>query len=263
MTRLYGSSDLFPDDPSNALRPNQSVNYITSHDGFTLYDLVSFDRRHNEANGHDNTDGANDFSCNHGAEGDDKLSSEVLRLRKQQIKNFICLLMLSNGTPMFRMGDEFLHTQRGNNNPYNQDNETSWLDWRRLDEHRDIFRFFKEMIAFRKAHPTLSRSRFWRDDIRWFGPDGPIDLSPSSQALAFFLSGSKVDDADLYVLINASRVPVTFHVQCGSPSRWRKVIDTSADSPQDIAEESGRRSDGSGTLEIAAQSVTVLSDRVP
>lgn len=262
MTRLYGSSDLFPDDQSNALRPNQSVNYITSHDGFTLYDLVSYNRRHNEANGHDNTDGANDFSCNHGTEGDDDISSEVLRLRKRQVKNFICLLMLSNGTPMFRMGDEFLHTQRGNNNPYKQDNETSWLNWRRLDEHRDVFRFFKEMIAFRKAHPTLSRSRFWRDDIRWFGPDGPVDLSRSSQALAFFLNGKVVEDADLYVLINASHVSVTFHIQCGSPSMWRKVIDTSADSPQDISEESGRRSDSSGTLEIAAQSVAVLSGRV-
>ena len=259
MTRLYASSDLFSDECLRAYRPYQSVNYITSHDGFTLYDLVSYNRRHNAANGHDNTDGANDFSHNCGVEGDDgNVSAKVMQLRKQQVKNFVCLLMLSNGTPMFRMGDEFLHTQRGNNNPYNQDNETSWLDWRRLDEHRDVFRFFKEMIAFRKAHPSISRSHFWRDDVQWLGPDGPVDLSPSSRVLAFHLSGRSVNDGDLYVLINASLDPRNFRVLRGSPGLWRKVIDTAAASPRDISISGLPVDDSLEKVDIAPQSVVVL-----
>jgi glycogen operon protein len=259
MTRLYGSCDLFPDDPTDALRPTQSVNYITSHDGFALYDLVSYDRRHNEANGHGNADGAAEFSGNCGVEGDEMVPTEVIRLRKLRIKNYFCLLMLSNGTPMFRMGDEFLQTQGGNNNPYNQDNETSWLNWRRLEEHRDIYRFFKEMIAFRKSRPSISRSRFWRDDVRWFGPDGPVDLSPSSQALTFHLSGKAENDDDLYVLINGSRESITFRLLRGSPEVWRKVIDTSAEAPCDIVGNDARRDAVLETVDVAPQSVTVLS----
>ena len=131
MTRLYGSSDLFPDSPTRAYRPYQSVNYITSHDGFTLYDLVAYNHKQNLANGHGNSDGCDEASWNCGSEGDEDAAPEVMRLRTQQVKNLFALLMLSNGTPMFRMGDEFLQTQAGNNNPYNQDNETNWLDWRR------------------------------------------------------------------------------------------------------------------------------------
>ena len=93
----------------------------------------------------------------------------MLALRRRQVKNFCCLLMLANGTPMFCAGDEFMNTQGGNNNPYNQDNETTWLDWDLLDQNRDVFRFFQQMIAFRKAHPSIGRSRFWRDDVRWYG----------------------------------------------------------------------------------------------
>ena len=259
MSRLYGSGDLFPDDRSHACRPYQSVNYITSHDGFTLYDLVSYNRRHNQANGHDNADGANDFSHNCGLEGDGNVSVEVIRMRKQQVKNFVCLLMLANGTPMFRMGDEFLQTQGGNNNPYNQDNDVSWLDWRRLNEHRDVFRFFKEMIAFRKAHPSISRSCFWREDVHWFGPNGPVDWSPTSQTLAFFLSGGSVNDDDLYVLINASHDPVTFRVQRGLPGTWRKVVDTAAESPHDISADGIRGDPVSETVGLAPRSVVVLS----
>ena len=258
MSRIYGSSDLFPDDQTNALRPYQSVNYITSHDGFTLYDLVSYNRRHNAANGHENVDGADEFSHNCGVEGDANISSEVLRLRKQQVKNFVCLLMLSNGTPMFRMGDEFLHTQGGNNNPYNQDNETSWLDWRRLQEFTDVFRFFKEMIAFRKSHLSISRSHFWRDDVQWFGPGGLVDLSPASHTLAFHLSGVLANEDDLYVLINGSNEPVGFRVLRRSAGTWRKVIDTSAESPLDITN-SGVDGDSVGDIiTISSHSVVVL-----
>jgi glycogen operon protein len=130
MQRLYGSDDLFPDGPLDVYRPFQSVNFITAHDGFCLYDLVAYDRKHNEANGHGNNDGTSDNrSWNCGWEGDQCVPGEVLTLRRRQVKNFFTLLMLANGTPMFCAGDEFLNTQGGNNNPYNQDNETTWLDW--------------------------------------------------------------------------------------------------------------------------------------
>ena len=188
MRRLYGSDDLFPDDRMNAYRPHQSVNYVTSHDGFTLYDLVAYTAKRNWANGHDNTDGAEEnFSWNCGWEGDDGAPPEVAALRRRQAKNFCCLLLLANGTPMLRAGDEFLQTQGGNNNPYNQDNETAWLDWRRLEANAGVFRFFRLMIAFRKAHPSLARSRFWREDVRCYGVNREPDLSWQSHSLAFAL----------------------------------------------------------------------------
>ncbi len=177
MTRLYGSDDLFPDGFDDTRRPHQSVNFITAHDGFCLYDLVAYDRKHNDANGHDNTDGTNDnLSWNCGWEGDAGAPKEVLALRRQQAKNFCAFLLLSNGLPMIVAGDEFLNSQRGNNNPYNQDNEITWLDWSNLEKNRDVFRFFKLMIAFRKAHPSIARQTFWRESVKWFGPDGPVDF---------------------------------------------------------------------------------------
>ena len=121
MTRLYGSSDLFPDDLDNAFRPAQSINYITAHDGFCLYDLVAYNTKHNLANGRNNSDGADhNLSWNCGWEGDQNVPAEVMRLRKRQIKNFFTILMVSNGTPMFCAGDEFVNTQHGNNNPWNR-----------------------------------------------------------------------------------------------------------------------------------------------
>jgi isoamylase len=130
MRRIYGSDDLFPDNRGDAYHAYQTVNYIDSHDGFTLYDLVSYNQKWNWKNGNNNQDGTNDnFSWNCGYEGDEGAPPKVLALRRKQVKNFCCLLFLSNGIPMFRAGDEFLNTQYGNNNPYNQDNETGWLDW--------------------------------------------------------------------------------------------------------------------------------------
>lgn len=259
MTRLYGSSDLFPDDTFHSLRPFQSVNYVTSHDGSTLYDLVAYDHRHNEANGHDNTDGPTEYSSNHGHEGDADIPSDVLLLRKQHVRNFFCLLMLSNGTPMFRMGDEFLQTQRGNSNPFNQDNDTSWLDWNRLDEHRDIFYFVRDMIAFRKAHSSLSRFGFWRDDVTWFGPDGPVDLSPRSQTLAYLLTGRSEGDDDLYVMINGGSRAVAFSVQPVNGSDWRCVIDTSRAEPFEGESVPSAVLDTHSMVTVESRSVVVLT----
>lgn len=234
MTRIHGSTDLFPDDCMQAQRPFQSINYVTSHDGFTLYDLVSYNTRHNEANGHGGTDGHDDISWNCGIEGDIGATAEIMELRIRQAKNLFTLLMLSAGTPMFRMGDEFLQTQFGNNNPYNQDNETSWLDWERVATHAGFLSFCCEIVAFRKRHSSLCRSTFWRDAVRWYGIDHAPDLTYESRCIAYCLHGTPDDPYDLYVFINNGQQSVTFGVFEGKPCEWRKVIDTSRTHPNDI-----------------------------
>jgi len=256
MTRLYGSADVFPDDLMHSCRPWQSVNYITSHDGYTLYDNVTYNHKHNEANGHNNTDGERDGSWNCGWEGDDNVPADVMELRKQQVKNFFCLLMLSNGTPMFRMGDEFLQTQGGNNNPYNQDNTTTWLDWRRLELHRDNFRFFQQMIAFRKVHPSISRAGFWRDDVSWYGTERNVDMSPGSRALAYCLHGASLGDCDLYVMINASTHSLRFGIHEGHRGQWQRVVDTAQSSPDDMIP--GGIAVESEFYDVSSHSVVVL-----
>ena len=260
MRRLYGSDDLFPDDRANAYHAYQSVNYVTSHDGFTLYDLVSYNEKHNWANGNRNRDGTDaNYSWNSGYEGDAGVPDEVLALRRKQVKNLICLLMLSNGTPMFRAGDEFLNTQFGNNNPYNQDNETGWLDWSQLQTNQDIFGFFKNMIAFRKGHPSLSRSRFWREDVTWYGTGDRADLSYDSHTLAFCLHGASEGDRDIYVMINAYWEQLNFIVQEGTVREWVRVVDTAFESPDDFSER-GETLVGAG-YSVAPRSLVVLLRR--
>jgi isoamylase len=238
MRRIYGSDDLFPDSRADAYHAYQSVNYVTSHDGFTLYDLVSYDRKHNWQNGNNNQDGTDaNYSWNCGQEGDEGVSAAVRALRRRQVKNFCCLLFLSNGTPMFRAGDEFLNTQLGNNNPYNQDNEIGWLDWSQLQANRDIFRFFKNMIAFRKNHPSLSRSRFWREDISWYGVGPAVDLSSDSHSLAFCLHGASQGDDDIYAMINGYWEELEFNVQEGTAHEWKRIVDTALPSPDDFSDD--------------------------
>lgn len=258
MTRLYGSADLFPDDIDRSCRPWQSINYITSHDGSTIYDMVSYNGKYNWANGEDNRDGPEEFKWNCGHEGDDDVPAEVMALRERQSKNFMALLMLSNGAPMFRMGDEFLQTQKGNNNAYNQDNETTWLDWSRQDQFGDYFRFVKKMIAFRKNHPSLSRSTFWRDDVQWYGTTGPIDMSHHSQAMAFALRGSRANDQDIYVMINMHPNDLDFSIQEGGQGTWKQMINTAADSPNDIVDEANGKLILQKTLRVEGRSVVVL-----
>ncbi len=259
MSRLYGSDDLFPDRGETVYHAYQSVNYITSHDGFTLYDLVAYSEKRNAANGHDNQDGlSSNLSWNCGWEGDEGVSPDVLALRNRQARNFCCLLLLSNGTPMLRAGDEFLQTQGGNNNPYNQDNETSWLDWDRRRAHADVFRFFQKMIAFRKAHPSLSRARYWRDDVRWYGVGAQIDLSHNSRSLAFCLHGASQDDDDLYAMINAGGDDLVFEIQEGQPDDWRRIIDTGRPSPDDFCDAGTARRLAALTYPVTARSIVVL-----
>ncbi len=257
MTRIYGSGDLFPDTLANVYHPYQSVNYVTSHDGFCLYDLAAYSQKHNEANGNNNTDGTDyNLSWNCGWEGDAGAPPEVLELRQRQIKNFCSILILSNGTPMFCAGDEFMRTQGGNNNPYNQDNETTWVDWDLRTKNQTIYRFFQKMIAFRKSHPSLGRSRFWRDDVRWYGTDGSTDLSPQSHTLAFCLRGASQKDQDIYVMINAYWQDLTFTIQEGDPPDWKRVVDTGLPSPDDFSDPPGSIS--SLTYKVKARSVVVL-----
>ena len=238
MRRIYGSDDLFPDSRAEAYHAYQSVNFVTSHDGFTLYDLVSYDRKRNWQNGNNNQDGTDaNYSWNCGQEGNDGVSEAVRELRRRQVKNFCCLLFLSNGTPMFRAGDEFLNTQFGNNNPYNQDNEIGWLDWSQLESNRDIFRFFKKMIAFRKNHPSLSRSRFWREDVSWYGVGPTVDLSYDSHSLAFCLHGASQGDDDIYAMINGYWDKLEFDVQEGTAREWKRIVDTALPSPDDFSED--------------------------
>lgn len=164
-------------------------------------------------------------------------------MRRQQVRNFFCLLMLSNGTPMFCAGDEFLNTQGGNNNPYNQDNETTWLDWSKLQQNRDMFQFFQRMIAFRRTHPAIARGRYWRGAVRWYGATGPVDLD--SHCLAYGLHG----ETDIYVMINAFWKPVRFQIL--QPGPWNRVVDTSRQDWATLAV------DGLD-CEVAARSVVVL-----
>lgn len=232
MQRVYGSDDLFPDSLENAYHAYQSVNFVTCHDGFCLYDLLAYTRKNNWANGHGNTDGVDEnFSWNCGWEGDIDLPETVLALRRRQAKNHIAILLLANGTPMLLAGDEFLHTQHGNNNPYNQDNLTTWLDWDRLAQHKEVFHFCKTMVAFRKAHPSLGRSRFWRDDVIWYGENGPVDFSPRPARFALHLRGASQGDQDIYVIINCAPDGARFKLPAFD---WHRVADTARPSPDDI-----------------------------
>jgi isoamylase len=262
MGRLYGSDDLFPDSVQTAYHAWQSVNYVTCHDGFTLYDLVSYNAKRNWANGEENRDGPEEnYSWNCGWEGDEGVPAEVAHLRRRQARNYLILLLLANGTPMIRSGDEFLQTQGGNSNPYNQDNETFWLDWSRLEANRDFHRFARLAIAFRKAHPSLARSRFWREEVRWYSVRQPADLGHGSQALAYALHGASQTDDDLYVMINASRESVLFEIQEGAAPEWLRVVDTARESPDDFCEAGTAKPLASSAYQVAPFSVVVLLRR--
>ncbi len=245
MTRIYGSCrDVFPDSLLDAYRAYQSLNYVSSHDGLTLYDLVAYNS-------------PDSWNCGD-RDGEEGVGPEVMKSRKRQVKNFCCLLLLSNGTPMFRAGDEFLQTQRGNDNPYNVDSSITWLDWSRLEAHREVFRFFQKMIAFHRAHPSLGRSRFWRDDVKWYGVGAAADLSYDSHSLAFYLKGATENDTDLYVMINAYWQPLAFTIQEGQPQEWKRVVDTYLDSPQDFVEPATAPALGSMSYTVQPRSVVVL-----
>ena len=228
--RMSGSQDIY----ASHSRTNASINFITCHDGFTMYDLFSYNTKHNEKNGWNNTDGANDnnsWNCGEEGETDDP---EVLRLRMRMIRNSFALLMCSRGTPMFLAGDEFCNTQFGNNNAYCQDNLTSWLDWNRLETHRDVFEFVKFMIAFRKEHRILranmSDGASGYPDISFHGVTPNRERFESYDhyiGVMFAGKASQMKPDIVYVASNAYWETLEVELPAlPAPLRWKIVVDT-------------------------------------
>jgi isoamylase len=231
--RICGSADIYT---RSGKGPEGSINFITCHDGFTLNDLVSYGCKHNEANGENNHDGTDaNFSRNYGSEGE-TADAGIEALRKGQIKNFLLTLLISRGVPMLLGGDEFRRTQGGNNNAYCQDNETSWYDWSCLEQHREIFRFTCGMIAFRSAHPILSKEQFYTDaEINWFGPHGGSPNWADPKAKQFACLIHEDDQRALYLMFNAGADAVDFGLPPAVPgARWHLAVDTSREAPQDL-----------------------------
>ena len=216
--------------------PECSINFITSHDGFTLKDLVTFSRKHNEANGEDNEDGIREnYSSNYGIEGDCH-DSAVECIRRRQIKNLLLTLAISRGIPMLLAGDEFGRSQRGNNNAYCQDNETGWVDWSLLKQNHDILEFARGVLALRRTYPVLRDENFYTaDDLQWFNPAGvsPAWTDASQKCLACLIRGQ--DGPDLYLMFNAKTEAIAFRLPpLSKPTPWRLIIDTAKSSPLDV-----------------------------
>ncbi|WP_107051318.1 glycogen debranching protein GlgX [Streptomyces sp. NRRL S-1022] len=278
-SRLTGSSDIYQ---HSRRRPRASVNFVTAHDGFTLRDLVSYNDKHNEANGEDNRDGeSHNRSWNCGAEGETD-DPAVLELRARQQRNLLATLLLSQGIPMLCHGDELGRTQRGNNNAYCQDNEISWVDWDLTDGQRGLAEFTRHLIALRAAHPVLRRRRFFRGetvtnavqplpDLMWLRPDaremtGRDWQRGDAHSVGVFLNGDAIAERDPYgrrmvddsflLLVNGYWEPVVFRLPDGSfGDRWTTVIDT-ADSdgiPDEREHKAGTR------LRVEARSLVLLS----
>ena len=246
-TRLAGSSDLY--QPSGR-RPYHSINFLTSHDGFTLNDLVSYNHKHNEINGENNCDGDNNnHSYNYGVEGPTTHRS-IERVRHQQIKNFLATLMLSQGVPMLVAGDEFRRTQQGNNNAYCQDNEVSWIDWDLLKKHRSLMRFCQALIGFRRAEPTVRQENFLTGkprqtgdlpDVSWYNPDGQgCSWNPEERSLMCLLAAVPTAPLEppchhVLFMLHAGTEPRRFQVPAAASGEdWRLFVDTSAKTPDDI-----------------------------
>jgi glycogen operon protein len=238
--RLLGSPEIYGHKEREA---EQSVNFITCHDGFTLNDLVSYDRKHNEPNGESNRDGANDNrSCNWGHEGPSR-DDEVERVRNRQIKNFLTVTLLSLGMPMILMGDEVRRTQLGNNNAYCQDGAISWFDWRLLEKHADLFRFVRMLIQRRllrdvspeRARQTLNQF-IEASNKAWHGTKlNQPDWSDDSHSLAF--SSDLANGSLIYLILNAYWESLEFELPVlENGSGWCRWIDTALESPHDIEE---------------------------
>ena len=261
--RILGSPDIYGHKERGA---EQSINFVTCHDGFTLNDLVSYNDKHNEANGENNRDGSdNNLSWNCGVEGptDDPM---VEALRNRQVKNFFALELLSAGTPMLLMGDEVRRTQRGNNNAYCQDSDISWFDWSFLEQHGDIHRFVKALIRFHQrrdvvAEGALSLNQLLRQaHIEWHGVGlKRPDWSDHSHSLAFtlrILRGRFL----LHGILNAYWEPLTFELPpVSAEHRWRRCIDTALDSPDDICPWECAPVVSQGTYQAQPRSVVVLA----
>ena len=263
-TRVCGSSDLY--EPRGRL-PVNSVNLITCHDGFSLWDLVSYNQKHNEANGEDNRDGHDhNISWNYGVEGptDDP---EILRLRRRQARNFIAILMLSQGVPMLLSGDELLRTKHGNNNCYCQDNPISWIDWGNLRDNRPMFDFVCGLIRLRRRHPALTRSRFLTGkpepgqtmpDITWHGAalNSPNWADPKGRSLAFTLAGTSMEEPPLHLMFNMWEHDLEFALPAVPKRRWHLAVNTAAE--PGVIEREAQVAVPRGRAKVAGRSVMVL-----
>ena len=259
--RILGSPELYGHKQREA---EQSVNFVTCHDGFTLNDLVSYNQKHNQANGEDNRDGSNDNrSWNCGVEGP-SLDPAIEKLRNRQVKNFLTLTMMSLGLPMILMGDELRRTQRGNNNAYCQDNEISWLDWRLLDQYADVHRFVRLLIERRLLRQTglelegESLNRLLQGaDKAWHGVKlNQPDWSDNSHSLAFSAEIRR-EKLLIYLILNAYWEPLEFELPAiGGP--WCRWIDTTLDSPRDIVPWQDSTPVSASTYAAGPRSVVVL-----
>ncbi|HVX61227.1 MAG TPA: glycogen debranching protein GlgX [Pirellulales bacterium] len=247
-TRLAGSSDLY--GPSGR-RPYHSINFVTSHDGFTLNDLVSYNEKHNAANGEQNRDGDNNnYSYNRGVEGPTRKAG-VQKVRAREIRNFLATLFLSQGVPMLLAGDECRRTQQGNNNAYCQDNEISWFDWRLVEKNTEIWRFCQGLIAFRKRQPTVRRFDFLRGepiapgalpDVSWFNAEGePVNWSHGDPSLTCIFGAWPPTGPEsraarhVMLLIHGGPHPRHFRLPAMAHGiAWRLFVNTAAESPADI-----------------------------
>lgn len=270
--RIQGSPDLYNPDYRGSCA---SINFVTCHDGFTLMDLVSYNWKHNDANGEGNNDGSNDnYSWNCGVEGGTE-DYGVNFLRRKQIKNAVSMLLLSRGVPMLLSGDEMGNTQFGNNNAYCQDNEISWLDWNLLNTNHDIFNYFKKMIAFRKAHPAVrgmdSNRGGFEDNgypgISWHGARAwSADFSSFSRLLGIMFCGKRKDasgitrDDFVYIAMNMHWEMHGFELpQLPEGFSWHVFANTDMDSPQDIWEDGQEKPLGNQREVLAGpRSVVVL-----
>ena len=251
-------------------KPTNSINFINCHDGFTLNDLVSYNSKHNEANGESNNDGINEnLSWNCGAEGETS-DPEIERLRERQIRNFATLLMLSRGVPMFVAGDEFRNTQHGNNNAYCQDNPVGWLDWSKLETHAALHRFWKQIIAIRKRHPALRKNSFFAGevnnrglkDVSWHGTklNSPGWEDGQARALGFTLAGFE-NDPDMHVMMNMFWEPLDMAIPAVPGYQWTRAVDTSLPSPSDIADPGTEMLCSGKSYRVNGRSIVVLVNR--
>ena len=254
-TALSGSQELY----GKWKRPYQSINFVTAHDGFSLCDLVSYQQKHNKENGEENRDGTNDNeSWNCGEEGPTK-DPKIAFLRERQMRNFHCALLLSIGTPMLLMGDEYGHTRYGNNNVYCQDNELNWFLWDDLKKNESFFRFYRLMIAFRQQNPLLKRTQFLTDaDVKWHGllPVNP-EWSEDNQFLAYSLKNREKTEG-LYIAFNAQSDSVTPQLPLPpKEKKWYRVVDTSLPPPRDFCEEPNREAPLSEAYEMLGYSTLI------
>ncbi|EXJ14375.1 glycogen debranching protein GlgX [Imhoffiella purpurea] len=268
-TRLSGSSDLYQ---ANLRKPINSINFVTCHDGFTLWDLVSYNRKHNLANREGNRDGTNDnLSWNGGVEGETK-DAEILGLRRRQAKNLLSLMFLSQGIPMLLAGDEVLRTQQGNNNTWCQDNEIGWFDWSLLETNGHMLRFVRGLIALRKRHPSLQRRHFLsgrvvpgRDlpDVVWHGHklEDPNWDDPENQILAFTLAPARPEESMLHVMLNMSERARCFELPALDGMDWYLALDTARASPTDVMSPDDQTKLESSSILARSRSIMVLEGR--